>query len=54
MEKLYIVIPAYNEAESLPNLIDNIEKMLPDYDYVIKCFMVDISKLVAIIPAASK
>lgn len=34
MRKL-IIIPAYNEAESLPNLIDNIEKMLPDYDYVI-------------------
>lgn len=34
MRKL-IIIPAYNEAESLPNLIDNIENMLPDYDYVI-------------------
>lgn len=34
MRKL-IIIPAYNEAKSLPNLIENIEKTLPDFDYVI-------------------
>ena len=34
MKKL-IIIPAYNEAESLPNLIERIESTLPDFDYVI-------------------
>lgn len=34
MKKL-IIIPAYNEAKSLPNLIERIENTLPDFDYVI-------------------
>ena len=34
MRKL-IIIPAYNEAKSLPNLIENIEKTLPEFDYVV-------------------
>lgn len=34
MKKL-IIIPAYNEAKSLPNLIESIESTLPDFDYVI-------------------
>lgn len=34
MRKL-IIIPSYNEAESLPDLIADIEKTLPDFDYVV-------------------
>ncbi len=34
MKKL-IIIPAYNEAKSLPNLIERIESTLPGFDYVI-------------------
>lgn len=34
MKKL-IIIPAYNEAKSLPNIIENIRESLPDFDYVV-------------------
>lgn len=34
MKKL-IIIPAYNEAKSLPSLIESIESTLPDFEYVI-------------------
>ncbi len=34
MKKL-IIIPAYNEAESLPNLMEDIAKLNDSYDYVI-------------------
>ena len=33
--KKIIIIPAYNEVKSLPKLISDIEKALPDFDYVI-------------------
>lgn len=35
MMKKLIIIPAYNESESLPRLIADIEKTLPDFDYII-------------------
>lgn len=34
MKKL-IIIPAYNEALNLPNLIKNISESIPDFDYII-------------------
>lgn len=33
--KLLIVIPAYNEVESLPAVIDDIQAHCPDYDYLV-------------------
>lgn len=35
MEKVLIIIPAYNEEKNLPNLIKNLEKMYPQYDYIV-------------------
>ena len=35
MEKVLIIIPAYNEEENLPKLTEKLEKMYPQYDYVV-------------------
>lgn len=34
-EKVLIVIPAYNEAESIERVVDNIKDNYPQYDYVV-------------------
>ena len=33
--KVLIIVPAYNEAEAISKLIDNLEKNYAQYDYVI-------------------
>ena len=35
MKKLLILIPAYNEAENIERVVDNIENNYSEYDYVI-------------------
>ena len=35
MEKVLIIIPAYNEEKNLPKLTEKLEKMYPQYDYVV-------------------
>lgn len=33
--KVMIIIPAYNEAESIERVVDNLTEKYPQYDYVI-------------------
>ena len=33
--KLLIVIPAYNEAETIVSVVEELKKVVPQYDYVI-------------------
>lgn len=33
--KLLIIIPAYNEAENIVRVVEELEKTVPEYDYVI-------------------
>ena len=33
--KVLLIIPAYNEAENIEKVVDNIEKNFPQYDYVV-------------------
>lgn len=33
--KLLIIIPAFNEAENIPRLIENLKNVCPEYDYLI-------------------
>ena len=35
MDKILLIIPAYNEEESIERVINNLEKNFPQYDYVI-------------------
>ena len=35
MEKVLIIIPAYNEEKNLPKLTEKLEKMYPQYEYVV-------------------
>ena len=35
MSDLLIVIPAYNEAENIENVVGNLMKVCPDYDYIV-------------------
>ena len=35
MLRLLIVIPAYNEAENIERVIRELEKTVPEYDYVV-------------------
>jgi len=35
MNKVLIIIPAYNEAENIERVVDNIIKNFPQYDYVV-------------------
>ena len=35
MEKVLIIIPAYNEEKNLPKLTEKLEKIYPQYDYVV-------------------
>ena len=35
MAKLLILIPAYNEAENIERVVDNIEKNYSQYDYIV-------------------
>ena len=35
MKKILLIIPAYNEAENIEKVIDNIEYNFPEYDYVV-------------------
>ena len=35
MNKVLIIIPAYNEAESIKNVVDDIIDNYPQYDYVV-------------------
>lgn len=34
-KKVLIIIPAYNEAENIVNVVENIKKNVPQYDYII-------------------
>ena len=33
--KILIIIPAYNEAENIKNVVDNLANHYPQYDYII-------------------
>ena len=35
MEKILIIIPAYNEADSIEKVVDDIIENFPQYDYVV-------------------
>ena len=35
MKEVLIIIPAYNEAENIEKVVDNIIKNFPQYDYVV-------------------
>lgn len=35
MSKVLIIIPAYNEAKNIENVVDNIVKNYPQYDYIV-------------------
>ena len=35
MSKLLIIIPAYNEAENIQTVIENLTTKHPEYDYVV-------------------
>lgn len=35
MEKVLIIIPAYNEEENIEKVVDNLINMYPEYDYVV-------------------
>lgn len=35
MNKVLIIIPAYNEAKNIENVVDNIVKNYPQYDYIV-------------------
>ena len=35
MHRVLLIIPAYNEAENIERVVDNIENNFPQYDYVV-------------------
>lgn len=35
MEKVLIIVPAFNEEDNIEKLVDNLEKNYPQYDYVV-------------------
>ena len=35
MHKLLIIIPAYNEADNIVRVIEELKKKVPQYDYVV-------------------
>ena len=35
MQKLLIIIPAYNEAENIVRVVEELKEKVPQYDYVV-------------------